>query len=170
MNIRNRVDLSEAERAQFTALLSGGKHAACKLKRAQILLAADAGVSDEAIVNSILVGGSTVCRTIRRFVEGNFDLAMSEEARPGGKLREPIQAAPGQPGRYDCENRRNGKANLFVFFDARRSSRHVKVTGRRSAREFAVCMRDPSDIFYPDADQIRVMMDNLLTHTARGLA
>ena len=83
MNIRYRVELSEAERAQLTALLSGGKHAARKLKRAQILLAADAGVSDEVIANSISVGGSTVYRTKRRFVEGNLDLALSEEARPG---------------------------------------------------------------------------------------
>jgi hypothetical protein len=72
MNIRYRVDLSEAERAQLMARLSGGKHAARKLKRAQILLAADAGVSDEVIANSVSVGGSTVYRTKRRFVEGNL--------------------------------------------------------------------------------------------------
>ena len=83
MNIRYRVELNEAERAQLTAMLSGGKHAARKLKRAQILLAADAGVSDEAIASSVSVGGSTVYRTKRRFVEGNLELALSEEARPG---------------------------------------------------------------------------------------
>jgi hypothetical protein len=64
MNIRYRVELSEAERAQLMALLSGGKHATRKIKRAQILLAADAGVSDEAIVGSVSVGGSTVYRTL----------------------------------------------------------------------------------------------------------
>jgi hypothetical protein len=69
MNIRHRVELSETERVQLTALLSGGKHSARKLKRAQILLAADAGISDEAIAGSVLVGGSTVYRTKRRFVE-----------------------------------------------------------------------------------------------------
>ncbi len=83
MKIRYRVELNEGERAQLTALLSGGKHAARKLKRAQILLAADAGIGDEAIADSISVGGSTVYRTKRRFVEGNLDLALSEEARPG---------------------------------------------------------------------------------------
>ena len=83
MNIRYRVELSEAERAQLTALLSGGTHSARKLKRAQILLAADSGISDEVIANSVSVGGSTVYRTKRRFVEGNLDLALSEEARPG---------------------------------------------------------------------------------------
>src|ERR1700686_3782337 len=83
MNIRYRVELNEGERAQLTAMLSGGKHAARKLKRAQILLAADTGIGDEAIAGSISVGGSTVYRTKRRFVEGNLDLALSEEARPG---------------------------------------------------------------------------------------
>ena len=58
-------------------------HAARKLKRAQILLAADAGVSDEDIAASIAVGGSTVYRTKRRFVEGNLEAALSEEPRPG---------------------------------------------------------------------------------------
>ena len=83
MNIRYRVELSEAERAQLAALLGGGKHAARKIKRAQILLAADAGVGDEAIAASVSVGGSTVYRTKRRFVEGNLELALSEETRPG---------------------------------------------------------------------------------------
>ena len=53
MNIRYRVELSEAERAELRALLSGGRHAARKLKRAQILLAADAGVPDETIAQSL---------------------------------------------------------------------------------------------------------------------
>src|ERR1700730_16801878 len=68
---------------RLTALLSGGKHAARKIKRAQILLAADAGVGDEAIASSVSVGGSTVYRTKRRFVAGHLELALSEETRPG---------------------------------------------------------------------------------------
>jgi hypothetical protein len=83
MNIRYRVELSEAERLELEALLSGGKHAVRKLKRAQILLAADAGASDETISRAVRVSGSTVYRTKRRFVEGNLELALSEEPRPG---------------------------------------------------------------------------------------
>jgi transposase len=83
MNVRYRVELSQTERAELTALLSAGKHAARKLKRAQILLAADAGVRDEAIAVSVGVGGSTVYRTKRRFVLGNLEAALSEEPRPG---------------------------------------------------------------------------------------
>ena len=83
MNIRYRVELNEGERGELAAMLSGGKHAARKLKRAQILLAADAGIGDEAIASSVSVGGSTVYRTKRRFVEGNLERARREEARPG---------------------------------------------------------------------------------------
>ena len=71
MNVRYRVELSQTERDQLTVVLSGGKHAARRLKRAQILLAADALASDEEIARSVGVGGSTVYRTKRRFVLAN---------------------------------------------------------------------------------------------------
>jgi transposase len=83
MNVRYRVELSQAERDQLTGMLSGGKHAARKLKRAQILLSADIGMSDAVIAAGVCVGESTVYRTKRRFVEGNLALALSEEPRPG---------------------------------------------------------------------------------------
>src|SRR5258708_12188934 len=83
MNVRYRVELSQAERCELTAMLSKGKRAARKLKRAQILLAADAGCSDEEIARTVAVGGSTVYRTKRRFVEGNLERALSEDPRPG---------------------------------------------------------------------------------------
>src|SRR6202521_5239851 len=268
MNVRYRVELSQDERDELSALLSGGKHAARKLKRAQILLAADAGASDEDIAISIAVGGSTVYRTKRRFVEDNLEAALSEEPRPGaerklsgkeeallvatarsnppagrarwtlellagamvkltehqdlsretvrrrlaenhlkpwrkqmwcipkvdgtyvarmedvldlyaeapdpqrpvvcfdesptqliGEVREPIPAKPGQLERYDCEYRRNGTVNLFVFLAAHRPWRRVKVTDRRTNQDFAECMRELVDIDYPDAPIIRVVMD-----------
>ena len=62
---------------------AGGRHAARKLKRAQILLAADVGASDEEIARNVGVGSSTVYRTKRRFVMGNLEAALSEEPRPG---------------------------------------------------------------------------------------
>ena len=85
-----------------------------------------------------------------------------------GEVRQPIPAEPGRPQRYDCEYKRNGTANLFVFFDAHRSWRKVKVTERRTAEDFAHCMRDLVDVHYPEAC-IRVVLDNLSTHTAAAL-
>jgi len=278
MNVRYRVTLTQFERDELGALLCGGKQAARKFKRAQILLAADAGVSDDEIALSVGVGGSTVYRTKRRFVEGNLERALSEELRPGaerkltgkeeallvatacsnppagrarwtlellagemvkltaheslsretvrrrlaesdlkpwrrkmwcipqvdaeyvarmedvldlyaeepdpqrpvvcfdespiqliGEVRPPIPPAPGQVERYDCEYRREGTANLFVFLDANRPWRKVKVTARRAAGDFAVCMRELTDLHYPKAARIRVVLDNLSTHTASAL-
>src|SRR5207237_3823275 len=83
MNVRYRAELSQTERGELSALLSAGKHAARKLKRAQILLAADAGANDDDIAISVCVGGSTVYRTKQRFVLGNLEAALSEEPRPG---------------------------------------------------------------------------------------
>ena len=54
-----------------------------------------------------------------------------------GEVRQPIPAEPGQLERYDCEYRRNGTVNLFVFLDAHRPWRKVKVTERRAAADFA---------------------------------
>ena len=273
MNVRYRVDLSQIERTELRGLLSGGKHASRRLKRAQILLAADAGASDEEIARSVGVGGSTVYRTKRRFVEGNLERALSEEPRPGakrkltgkeeallvatactsppegrarwtlellagamvkltehkslshetvrrrladndlkpwrkdmwcipkvdgeyvardlyaevpdakrpvvcfdespvqliGEARQPIPAKPGQLERYDYEYRRNGTVNLFVLLDVHRPWRKVKVTDRRAAEDYAQCMRDLVDIHYPDAEIIRVVQDNLSTHSAGSL-
>jgi len=278
MNVRYRVELSQGERSELTALLSGGKHSVRRLKRAQILLAADAGVSDEEIATSVGVGGSTVYRTKRRFVMGNLEAALSEEPRPGasrklsckeaalliatacsdppegrarwtlellademvrltkhdslsretvrrrlaenhlkpwrkdmwcipkidgeyvarmedildlyaeasdptrpvvcfdespvqliGEVRQPIPAAPGQLERYDYEYKRNGTANLFVCLDAHRPWRKVKVTERRTAEDFAICMRELTDVDFPEAERIRVVLDNLSTHTPGAL-
>ena len=87
MNVRYRVELSQGERDELKALLSAGKHAVRKLKRAQILLAADAGVTDEEMATSIGVSGSTIYRTKRRFVLGNLEAALSEEPRPGARRK-----------------------------------------------------------------------------------
>ena len=278
MTIRYRVDLSEAERAELEALLRGGRHAARKLKRAQILLAADAGMPDDTMAQSLGVGSSTVYRTKRRFVEGNLKRALSEEPRPGakrkltvpeeallvatacsrppegrarwtlellagemvrltaheslsretvrrrlaenelkpwrekmwcvpkidgeyvarmedvldlyaelpdparpvicldespvqliGEVREPIAAAPGQIERVDYEYRRNGTLNLFVAVDAHRPWRKVSVTERRTAQDYAERLRELVDVDFPEAACIRVVQDNLSTHTPGAL-
>jgi len=83
MNIKYRVELSQPERDQLKALLSGGRHAARKLKRAQILLAANDGMGDEVIAATLKISGSTIYRTKRRLVEANLEGALSEEPRSG---------------------------------------------------------------------------------------
>lgn len=86
-----------------------------------------------------------------------------------GESRVPVPAKPGQVARFDYEYRRNGTANLFIFVDAHRSWRHVKVTDQRTNLDFAACMRDLVDVHYPNADCVRVVLDNLSTHKAKNL-
>ena len=87
MNIRYCVDLTGDERAELSQMLSAGKQAVRRLKRAQILLAADARASDDEIERAIGASGSTVYRTKRRFVECGLESALSEEPRPGAERK-----------------------------------------------------------------------------------
>jgi len=84
-------------------------------------------------------------------------------------VRKPIPAYPGQRARYDYEYKRNGVANLFMIFEPLRGKRQVKVTDRRTKKDFAQCMRQLVDDIYPDADQIVLVMDNLNTHKKASL-
>jgi len=86
-----------------------------------------------------------------------------------GEARVPVTAKPGRPARFDYEYVRNGTANVFMFVDVHRPWRHAKVTDRRAAGDFAECMRDLVDRHYPKAECIRVVLDNLSTHTPAAL-
>lgn len=83
MNIRYRVTLSSEERQSLLDLIRGGNVAARKVRRAQILLAADARISDDEIARTVVVGTSTVYRTKQRFVEEGLERALNEAPRPG---------------------------------------------------------------------------------------
>jgi hypothetical protein len=75
--------------------------------------------------------------------------------------RLPIQ--PGQIAIYDYEHVRNGVADLFMYFEPLAAKRQVKVTQTRTKVDFARCLKDLSDTFYPKADKIILVMDNLNT-------
>lgn len=86
-----------------------------------------------------------------------------------GETRTPIAAAPGQPERIDYEYERHGTANLFMMFEPLAGWRWVKVTERRTAVDFAEVLRELSDVCYPDAKKIVLIMDNLNTHKLASL-
>ncbi len=81
------VELEEDERTELRELLSGGSEKVRKLKRAQILLAADQGKTDKEVAEAIDAGTSTVFRTRRKYVEGGLAHALSEKRRPGGERK-----------------------------------------------------------------------------------
>ena len=96
----------------------------------------------------------------------NFDecsVELHEDAR------DPLPLAPGRPARIDYEYVRAGTANLFVIVDPTGGRRHVAVTGRRTKADFAAQMKYVCDVMYPDARAIRVVLDNLNTHTVGAL-
>lgn len=77
----------------------------------------------------------------------------------------PLAMQPGQPARQDYEYERRGTANLFMQFEPLAGRRHVKVTERRTAVDFASVLKDLSDVHYPRAEKIVLVNDNLNTHT-----
>ena len=276
--LRYEVSLTSGQRRSLRTLVRGGTHAARKIKRAQILLAADRGLDDSAIAMAVGVGESTVIRVRRRFAVEGLEAALSERPRPGAQrkltvheeallvavacsdpprgrarwtlsllakrvvrltrhdsistetvrrrlhendlkpwqqrmwciprvdcefiermedvivqytsrasarapvvcfdetpiqllddARVPVAARPGSRRRYDYEYRRMGTANVFVMVDAHRGWRRAKVTRRRAKPDFAECMRELVDKHYPHAPRIRVVLDNLSTHSPRAL-
>lgn len=81
------------------------------------------------------------------------------------ELQAPLPTQPGQPKRQDYEYEREGVANLFMFVEPLAGQRHVKVTERRTKIDWAHAMQELSDVHYPQADLIVVVMDNLNTHS-----
>lgn len=86
-----------------------------------------------------------------------------------GEVREPLPVRPGQPLRYDYHYRRHGTCNLFMFFQPLGRWRHVKVTARRTLQDYAHCLKDCVEVHFPQAEVIRVVQDNLNTHTPWSL-
>jgi transposase len=85
------------------------------------------------------------------------------------EMRVALAAKPGQVERYDYEYRRNGVCNLFMFCEPQAGWRHAEVTTRRTMQDFSRQMKWLVDERYPEAEVIRVVMDNLNTHKAASL-
>jgi transposase len=278
MNIKYRVTLSDEERTFLRDLVAHGRPRVREVKRAQALLAADAGVPDAQTARAVGLSETTIYRTKRCFVEEGLDAALHDATRPGGRrklsgkeealliatacskppegharwtldlladamirltdhdtvsrdtvgrrlaenelkpwqrkmwcvptinseyvarmedvldlyaepadpkrpvicfdesptqligeVRDPEPVTPGSPARVDYEYQRNGTANLFVMVDVHRGWRHVDVTEQRTSQQFAHQMKALVDTHYSEAERIRLVMDNLSTHTAAAL-
>lgn len=76
----------------------------------------------------------------------------------------PVPMQPSQPAREDYEYERCGTANLFMICEPLTGRRHVKVTDRRTSADFARVLQELSDVHYPQAKKIVLVMDNLNTH------
>jgi len=85
------------------------------------------------------------------------------------ETRTPVATAPGCPARVDYEYARNGVANLFMIFAPLEGWRHVEVTDRRTAVDYARILKDISDERFPNAEKIVLVQDNLNTHNPAAL-
>ena len=85
------------------------------------------------------------------------------------ETRVPIPAKPGQAARYDHEYQRNGTANLFMMFAPLEGWRHVKVTDRHTALDYAQVLKELSDTHFVTAKKIILVQDNLSTHKPASL-
>ena len=85
------------------------------------------------------------------------------------ETRAPIPMRPGQPARYDYEYKRNGVANAFMLFAPLEGVRHVKITDRRTAIDYAHVLKELSDTHFPSASKIVLVQDNLNTHVQASL-
>jgi hypothetical protein len=83
--------------------------------------------------------------------------------------REPLPLEPGEPKREDYTYQRNGTCNLFVMYSPQLDCRHVKVTEHRTAKDYAEILKELVDVHFPDAEQIRIVQDNLNTHKGASL-
>ncbi|MBU4398465.1 MAG: IS630 family transposase [Planctomycetes bacterium] len=85
------------------------------------------------------------------------------------ETRVPIAAAPGRPETTDYEYERNGTANLFMMFEPLVGQRHVKVTERRTALDYAHVIRELVDVHYATVEKVVLVQDNLNTHKPASL-
>ena len=96
----------------------------------------------------------------------NFDEAMKQLV---SHTRAPIPPKPGQSERIDYEYKRESVANIFMMYDQHRGWRKTKVTTTKKREDFAECMKELVDVHYPNAKQLHVVLDNLVTHTPGSL-
>ncbi len=85
------------------------------------------------------------------------------------EIKTPIPAKPGKPARVDYEYKRNGVGNIFIFTEPLTGWRSVSVTERRTMKDWAHQIKELLDTQYPDAEVVRLVMDNLNTHTLGSL-
>jgi transposase len=81
------------------------------------------------------------------------------------EVRESLGSKPGKPQRVDYEYERRGTANVLLAFEPLKGRREMRVTEHRRKLEFAQMMRYLTEEAYPDADRIRLVVDNLNTHS-----
>jgi hypothetical protein len=112
-----------------------------------------------------------VLELYRKPYDPNYPVLCMDEASKQliAETRVPLPAEEGQPARYDHEYERKGVCSQILFVEPLRGWRKVFVRERRTMIDWAMCLREILDLHYPDALQVRLVLDNLNTHTGTSL-
>ena len=86
-----------------------------------------------------------------------------------GQVRPARPAKPGSPAQEDYEYERKGTCNLFLLCQPLRGWRHVRVTDRRTRRDYARCLKELVGVHFPQAEKVLLVQDNLNTHGGGSL-
>lgn len=86
-----------------------------------------------------------------------------------GDIYTPVPPKSGRAQLYDYEYKRNGTCCLFMAFEPLSHYRYVEVRQRRTAMDYAEILKYLADVVYPEAEVIRLVQDNLNTHTPASL-
>ena len=86
-----------------------------------------------------------------------------------GESRQPIPMEPGNPLRQDYQYVREGTCSIFLFTEPLAGWRHVYASERRTKQDWAVRVQELLDVYYPDVQKVRLIMDNLNTHAISSL-
>ena len=85
------------------------------------------------------------------------------------ETRDPLPVAPGRVARHDPEYARQGVVNCFLVSEPLRGWRHVRLSERRTRIDWAHCVKELADVYYPDAERLVLVMDQLNTHSPASL-
>jgi hypothetical protein len=112
-----------------------------------------------------------VLQVYQRPYDPDFPVVCLDEASKQliGEVAPADPPAPGKPARIDYEYVRNGTCNLFMMCEPLRGWRHVRVTERRTRKDWALCIKELCDVHYPHAQKIVLVEDNLNTHNGTSL-
>ena len=106
----------------------------------------------------------------RPFDQNNPVVCMDESPKQLiGETKVPIKMGGGSEKRIDYEYKRNGVCNIFIANEPLAGKRYVKITERKTKKDWAEFIREVAEKEYPHANKITLVMDNLNTHKASSL-
>lgn len=112
-----------------------------------------------------------VLAVYHRPYDGRYPVVCMDETTKQliSEVQAPLPVAPGRPARYEHQYQRQGVANLFLCLEPLTGQCQIQVTDRHTQKDWAGFVRDLVDQYYPQAERIILVLDNLSTHRKAAL-